>query len=333
MESLSDEPLIHKKLIAKDPLGLIIDAYAHVGMPRFVSVQDYLALMDGTGIAKAVLCSFDSSPDLDEIHSAIYRWPLRFRGIGVPLGNNRHEMEAGCRAQLAAGFIGLRLTDSDVLDRPWLMALVGEAKAVAIVCGKVSQPACARACLDALDRYENLTIIGGHFGGLADPKAFANSAISTLFSHPNFHVVFSRQGAMPEAEVVSWAQEVVARTGWGRVMWGSETPVLFWRNETLQQAITWIEKLRPSLDERAAFLGGNANQLLFEKLSVVLPLRMPFATFDRARPIATTLFSVGCPLQQEVAGRLVKAWLAAGGKGTLAAYTENLLDSVLPPVR
>ncbi len=101
--------------------GMILDAYAHVGPPRFPHIDDYRTIMAEEGIGRALLCSFDSSPDLVHLHAALTHWPAQFRVIGVPLGNDPAEMEAGAQAQLAAGFSGLRLTEADVLERPWLL--------------------------------------------------------------------------------------------------------------------------------------------------------------------------------------------------------------------
>src|SRR5260221_14322883 len=100
--------------------------------------------MAATGIRRAVLCSCDSSPDLGAIHDAIRRWPDSFRGLGVPLGANRPEMETAARAQLAAGFSGLRLTEQDVTERPWLLDILADRAGIAVVVGQVSSARCAR---------------------------------------------------------------------------------------------------------------------------------------------------------------------------------------------
>ncbi len=320
-------------MAANGPASSVVDAYAHVGLPRFVSVDQYRKLMTRAGIDRATLCSFDSSPDLHAIHDAVSAEPDRFRGIGVPLGRDRREMEAACRAQLEAGFSGLRLMDADVVDRPWLLDIVASASGIAIVCGQVARAACARACLSALDRNENLSIVGGHFAGIGEPSAFGDSDVVKLFRHPRFHVIFSRQGAVPDTTVVAWARELLRHAGWSRAMWGSEVPILFWRNETLQQALAWIDRLDPSPDERAAFLGGNATRLMFSRPVALAPLRLPFAAADRANPIPATMWARALPIRQEIAGRLVQAWLDEDDHPDLGSFLEALLDRTLPPFR
>jgi len=311
---------------------LLIDAYAHVGLPRFQSVGDYEGVMARAGIGRAVLCSFDSSPDLAAIHTAISRSPDKFRGLGVPLGNNRAEMEAAVRAQLAAGFSGLRLTDEDVIERPWLLDILAAEGRIAIVCGRPSADQSARALLANFERNPDAIVIGGHFAGVDNPRILAYGPAAMLFAHPRFHVVFSRHGGFPSAAVLAWAEAVVARTGWSRILWGSEAPVMFWRGEAMPEAIDWVERLAPTSGERAAFHGGNAARLYFSQPTAIAPLVLPFDPRTRARSFPATLWANGLPVDQVLAGRMIHAWLAAGGEGNLGAFMEKLLDDHLPPL-
>ena len=303
--------------------AVIIDAYAHVGLPRFQSVDDYQGVMDAAGIERAVLCAFGSCPDIAGVHAALRRWPGRFRELGVPIGHGRDEIEAAARAQLAAGFSGLRLSDADVVERPWLLDILAAARGIAVVCVQVAAPACARVLVEHLDRHDAAVVVGGHFAGVDRPAALDDRAVAALFAHPQFFIVFSRQGASPAPAVRTWAEEVLGLTDWERVMWGSEAPVLFWRNETMGDALAWAEQLRPTEAQRAGFFGETARRLCFDAAVTPAPLRLPFDPWDRAR---------GLPVEQAVAGRLVAAWFASGGQGTLGEYAEKLLDGVLAPL-
>jgi hypothetical protein len=307
---------------------MTIDAYAHVGSPRFLRIDDYRHLMQAADIDRAVLCAFDSSPDLAGIHAALCRWPETFRGLGVPIGHGRDEIEAACRAQLAAGFSGLRLSDADVTERPWLLNIL--AGSIAVVCGRVATPACARALVAHLERHADAIVIGGHFAGFDQPAALEDASVAVLFGHPRFHVVFSRQGAVDAPMARAWAEAVLARTGWTRVMWGSEVPVLFWRNETIAVAMAWIDQLEPTANERAGFFGGTAQALYFRTPPPLVELHMPFDPWNRARAFPATLWSRGLPVEQSLAGQLVAAWLAAGLQGTLGEYAEQLLAAAMP---
>ncbi len=304
----------------------VIDAYAHVGMPRFVSVPDYLGVMERGRIDRAVLCSFDSSPDLAAIHGAISRWPEKFRGLGIPLGRDKNEMETAVSAQLAAGFSGIRLSDEDVRERSWLLDIIAAHRAVAIVCGQVASADNARILLDHLERNSEAIVVGGHFAGGGDPSVLADGPVAALFRHPRFHVVFSRHGGFQASAIERWAEAIVAHTGWGRILWGSEVPVLFWRNETIGSAMSWMDRLAPDADERIAVFGGNAAELYFSRPAISAPLSMPFEPESRARSFPATILASGLPIDQSIAGRLVHAWLAEGGEGGLGNYIEKLID-------
>ena len=108
----------------------------------------------------------------------------------------------------------------------------------------------------------------------------------------------------------------------------SQVPILFWRNETLQQAVSWVERLDPSPEERGAFLGGNATRLMFSS-----PLAFPgapalFLSLLRSVPVQ---FLRQCglgalPIRQDIAGRLVQAWLDENEEPNLGAFLESWLD-------
>lgn len=316
---------------ALEPGGTsVIDAYAHVGLPRFQTVAHYRMLMGKAAIGQAVLCSFDSSPDLAAIHAAVGASPEVFRGIGVPLGEGRAEIEAASRAQLDAGFGGLRLTDKDVADRPWLLDVVAEAGGVAIIVGQASAPSCARVLVEHLERHKSLRIVGGHFAGVGAPQTLNDGATADLFKHPRFFVTFSRHGGFAAAPLQAWAEAVLSRTGWSRVMWGSEAPVLFLRNETMAEAVAWVDGLAPTPEQRTDFFEGTARALYFGQPRRWAPLTMPFAPSDRARSLPSVLWANGLPVEQSVAGRLLHGWLANGGQGTLGGYLEEMLRRDLP---
>ena len=309
---------------------MITDAYSHTGLPRFQTVADYRGVMERNGIRRAVLSAFDSSPDLAGIHAAFTQRPEVFRGRGVPLGNDRTELETAVAAQLAAGFAGLRLTESDVTERPWLLDMVARQQRIALIAGRAASPDCARVLLAALERHEQLVVLGCHFAGGGEPKQLDEPGVAALFAHPRFSVIFSRHGGYQPSAILAWAEAVLARTGWGRLLWGAEAPVLFWRNETMPQAIAWIDHLHPTEAERAAFLGGNADRIYFSRPVQSAPLELPFEPRERIREIPATMWMHGLPVRQDLAGRLVHSWLAAGGQGTLGEHLQALLDRALP---
>lgn len=311
---------------------MLIDAYAHVGPPRFPHIDDYRIAMAEAGISRALLCSFDSSPDLVHLHAVLSRWPAQFRIIGVPLGNDRSEIEAAAEAQLAAGFSGLRLTEADVMQRPWLLECLGRSGAITLVSATLSAPALSSALLGYLERFSNAVVVGCHFAGGGEPMALRSGAAAALFSHPRFFVNFSRHGAFDSARLEVWARALIEHMGWQRVLWGSEAPILFWRNETMASALRWIDRLSPTDAERQALFCGNAESLYFSKDVRPGELQLPFDPQQRAVIRPAGMWSAGLQLDQRLAGRLVHGWLQleANKRGTLQNYLETILDRGLP---
>ena len=200
----------------------MIDAYAHVGMPRFQTVEDCRATMQRLGIAKTLVCAFDCCTDLAEVHRAISRYPGEFRGLGLALGANRAEVERGITMQIEAGFIGLRLNVADVRDRPWLLDILGRLEAFPLVVGENALAEAAPALLKYLDANPSGLAVGGHFAGPTDPAALSRpGAVRDLFSHPRFVVVMSRQGIFAPTKIEEWAQALLGILGLGTLPVGN----------------------------------------------------------------------------------------------------------------
>jgi hypothetical protein len=320
-----------------DHHSMIIDAYQHLGLPRFQSSEGALAAMDRASIARAVVCPVDTCPDLAGVHRAFTAAPDRFLGLGIPLGRDRGEAEAFVTAQLRAGFAGLRLSGTDVRDSPWLLDQIGDARGIALVCGGAAGLADgARSLLRFLGEYPGTLAIGGHFAGPTDPSIFgARPEVAELFAHERFFVIFSRQALFEPATLAAWTRELIDRVGWQRIMWGSEAPVLYWRDESLADAAGWIERFNPTDGQRASFLGGTARRVLFDRprpaaAGLVLPADPLELTVTR--PAA--MWPRGLDLDAALAGRLVHAWLSQppGARcGTLGQYVASLLEAGLSP--
>jgi amidohydrolase family protein len=317
----------------------IIDAYVHVGMPRFQSVADCRAVMAAAGIGAALVCPFTTCPDLASVHEAIMVAPGTFRGAGLPLGASRREVEDGIRAQLDAGFAGVRLSGDDVRDRSWVLDAIGRGGGFALVCGQRGLRDGAGHLLRFLDSHANALVLGGHCAGPCDPAEWErDDTAAKLFGHERFAVIVSRQGLFPPDLARDWVRMLIDRVTWRRLVWGSEAPVLHWRDESTAAALRWIETFRPGAAEREAFYGGNARRLIFgrphEPVAADRPLRLPFNPWDHEVRQPSPTWPHGLPLDSTLTGRLLHGWLAWGGenRGTLRRYLEDVLREALPEV-
>ncbi len=313
----------------------MIDGYAHLGLPRFWALQDYRQIMDLVGIAKAMVCPFDSCPDIAECHRAIAAAPELFRGYGLVLGRDRAEMESGLHAQLEAGFDGVRLGDTKIAELPWILDVLGREGAIPLTVGTRGLAVASPALVGFLDRYPKSIVVSAHFAGPTDPDALRQPGpVRALFSHPRFYVVMSRQGMFNAAVLKPWAEALIEIVGWQRLMWGSEAPVPIWRDEKLQRTPDWIAQFHPDADQRHAFFTGNGARAVFSRPQrPVRKLALPFDPWAHEVKLPAPMFPFGLSADTRIPARLVQAWLAAGGeeKQPLSAFLSAILDQALRP--
>lgn len=311
------------------------DAYLHIGMPRFQRLEDALAIMDDAGIERAAVCPFTTCPDLREVHRALVQHPKRFLAFGLPIGRDRAEVEAGVRAQFAAGFTGLRLAGEDAVpENEWLLDLIGEHDGVVLLAGYQGLVANEAVLRRHLQRFESGLVLAAHLAGPREIGVFDSyPGVAELFAHERFAAVISRHGLFTEPMISQWGAELVARVGWDRLLWGSEAPVLHWRDESIATAQSWFERFEPSQAQREAVLGGNFDRLLVARpRPQVTDLDLPFDPLDLTVPAAAPMWPVGLDLDSSLPGRMVQGWVQWGGpdRGPLRHYLESVLDSGLP---
>ncbi len=240
----------------------MIDAYAHIGMPRFQTADGYRGLMAELGIRKALVCPFDACPDLYRVHAALADGTGNFRGLGLVLGRDRAEKEAGLRAQLDAGFCGLRLGVHEILADPWVLDWLGERQALPFVTGENGLAGAAKLLVEHLERYPDGHVIGGHFAGPTETGVLmAAGPVRELFHHPRFSVVFSVQVLFPKATIERGMGRCPGRNPrLGSYLLGNRSPGAdLARRESARD--TELDRARYPLElpaQREAFFTGNS---------------------------------------------------------------------------
>jgi len=251
------------------------DAYAHVGLPRFASAEDAWAVLQHYQIECANMVLFPGSPDFASALELRTIAADRIRLIGIPFGNDEPERRRYAEQQIAWGFNGLRLMPFEIEPHKIAMQLMGEAGRWLFAINPYQNEASAAALLKWLNHYPKGRIISPHFlrtdtiGSLIAQVP----SMSGLFEHPRFYAIFSRQGGAgegfsdPYESLRPWVEGVSDRMGWDRLMWGSEFPVLYWRNELIDEAQTWLQRLLPKLSEEEyeKFTRDNTRRLFFEE--------------------------------------------------------------------
>lgn len=311
------------------------DAYGHVALPRFLSAEEYLRVMDDHGVAQAMVCTAETCPDLAELSRAACGWPDRFRVAGLPLGATAQERLDGVRAQLDAGFAGIRIGEGLIEAEPALLDAIGEAGAVAVVVGANGLAKTASGLAAFLNRHPTSAVVAPHFASGAPPDLLDRlPGLDRLYRHARFHVVFSRHGMFPREPLLAWARAVLARTGWERVLWGSEYPVALYRDESYESTARWIDGagLAPTPAERAWYLSGNALRVWFgPPRRPATPLPERFCRRDLMTPAPVWLFPSGTlDLPEETNRRLLQDFLAEGGDraGSYRAFIARRLAAI-----
>lgn len=258
---------------------MIIDAYCHVGLPRFGSVENALTVAKLFGIEGSVLVLGPAVPDYESLFRAIRQYPDRVRGIGVPFGDNERQQAEVADLQVRAGISGIRLSGNDLLKYPSIPDLFGLAGRWIYAVELIDNAPAAEYLLDWLERYPLSRIGAPHF--LRSDKDALEGPLRDLVSHARFHPIFSRHGRdsqspYPHEDLRPWVDAVVSVSGWERIMFGSEYPINFWRDETMPSCLEWVDHFGVT-DPLDRFRGATAKRVLFdpeppEREDVEIPL-------------------------------------------------------------
>lgn len=309
-----------------------IDAWGHVSLPRFMSAEEYLDLMDANGVEAAVVGTAATCPDLAELSRAAVRYGNRFRVIGMPSGRTPQEKADCVKAQMDCGFQGIRLQTALAVRQPELLDIIGKAGGTPYIEGSDAYRVAAGVLAGFLEHYPACVVCGTHFAGPADPSILSTDAgVARLFAHPRFLVIFSRQGYMDQGPLKVWTQAVARIAGWNRLLYGSEFPVALWRDETFRSTQTWIDTagLTPTPDERDRFFRENARRVFFSSPRPASRLDARWNRMDEKTGAAVWLFQRrGIDLPEEAHRKIFKAYLAKGGDARAGSYRDFVTSLV-----
>jgi predicted TIM-barrel fold metal-dependent hydrolase len=304
----------------------IIDAWGHVSLPRFLSAEEYLAIMDANGVEAAIVGTAATCPDLRELSRAAVQYGDRLRSIGMPMGRTPRERIDCVTAQMECGFAGIRLQAELIAQEPELLDLVGKADGTPYLEGSEGYRVGAPRLLEFLERYPNCVVAATHFAGPTDPAIFSREeSVARLFRHPRFLVIFSRQGYMDQDRLRVWTRAVVDLTGWDRILYGSEFPVALWRDETYRSTQGWIDAagLAPTAAERSKFFYENAHRYFFAKRRPARPIDAKWNRTDWKTDAPVWLFQKrGVDLPEEAHRKILRAYLAKGGDARVGSYRD-----------
>lgn len=252
----------------------MIDAYFHAGGPRFGAADLALRECDRHSVSQAVLVLPPSCPDFATLWAAREAYGARVRLVGIPFGDSAERRLACTLWQIDQGVLGLRLMPDDIRNNLDSLEALGRSGRWLFAINAYDHPDVCNTLLSWLDRHTHGRIMlphclkaGSFVDTLPDVDAFCQ-----LLAHPRVSAILSRQGntgtrrPYPFTDLCPWINDVVSHLGWSRICWGSEYPVLYWRDETMPQAQVWLHTLYPEEDAATwkAVHHDNAQRLLFD---------------------------------------------------------------------
>jgi hypothetical protein len=258
---------------------MIIDAYAHIGYPRYGTPEQLIAIWRQWDIARGNIALPPGMPDFEGLARARAVLGEDVRLFGIPYGEDERARRELAELQVRFGIAGMRLMPNEMIDDPQVLGILGDAGLCLMAINVYQSRELTRTMIDWLEKFPRGTIAAPHFlrtspidgdecnPGVADPAAFRD-----LLRHPRMHAIFSRHGGAsaqpdPHHDLRPWVDDVVPLLTWERVMWGSEIPVIYHRDEQVDQARDWLKRLGVSMDEaeEGAYLAGNAERLFFSR--------------------------------------------------------------------
>ena len=249
----------------------MIDSYFHSGGPRFGSAAQAVAEMSASKIECANLVLPPSMPDFATLEAARERVGDRVRLIGVPAGNQECERLELLEWEIAFGVSGLRLMPFEREANLDGIHAFGRAGRWLFYINPW-KAADQRFLLSWLEEHASGRIAVPHALASGEPKAQVEDL--TLFreflGHERVCVILSRHGGAsnapyPHEDLRPWVDLVIEAAGWDSILWGSEYPVLYWRDERISEAAAWLGELLGGLDEgqQDAYFRGNAHRHFF----------------------------------------------------------------------
>ncbi|MBT4140067.1 MAG: amidohydrolase family protein [Candidatus Latescibacteria bacterium] len=308
----------------------MIDAYCHVGLPRFGTAEEALTIADLYSIQKSVLVLGPMVPDFGTLIQAMQQYKDRIRGVGIPFGNTPEQQIESTEILLHAGVTAMRLQGPEML--PEILNRVGEAGRWIYAIGLRSGGRIAQTNLDWLEKYPNSKIMAPHF--LSSDVSKIEGALTELLQHPHFFPIFSRHGGLgsqepyPHNDLKPWVERTIELAGYNRMMWGSECPVLYWRNENMPNCQNWLNELLGN-ENLNGFLGTNAQREIFDtpppkSETVALPNWIE-ETFDRTRTIPAFDYG-GLELPMDVYEKLHHRYVSQLEQNNTLTFAEFVVD-------
>ena len=254
--------------------GQLVDAYAHIGVPRFGSLENLSKYFERLNIKQGVLALGPGLPDFESIIKAKDKFGNDIRFMGIPFGETeKQRLELG-ELQISMGISGMRLMPFEIEPNKELIGRLGEEGLWLFAINPYNSMEMTAYLLDWLERYPKGRIASPHFliPETIEKRTEDKVLFKELLKHPRFHAILSRHGGVesnmpyPHVDLKPWVEEIVELVTWKRLMWGGEFPIFYERGEQPENVRDWMLNLGIEMSEenKQNFYCDNALKLLFD---------------------------------------------------------------------
>jgi L-fuconolactonase len=208
---------------------VIIDAYSHCGIAKYLPAEQVLAAMNEAGVQRAVLCQQLDDYDNGYLSAVIAKYPERFTAVCLIDPHRADALEKLRQCRLAGGFRGVRLLAG------WLgnhMRLYLEAIDLGMNLVIYAPDGIRDAVQPVLDVMRNRPAANLVISHLGNPKVVGQllygSELFALADCPNVVVQLSGLSMFceyPYKLLDRFISEAIGHFGPSRLMWGSNFPV------------------------------------------------------------------------------------------------------------
>lgn len=245
----------------------IVDSQCHVSSVWYEPVETLLAQMDRNGVAQAVLIQVLGQYDNGYQQSCLHEHPGRFASV-VAVDVTKADACDALAALAAQGAAGVRLRADARSPGGDALAIwrAADSLGLAVSCVGAAEQFCSREFLAVLEALPDLPVVLEHLGGTSRAGSTDLETRRRVFEaarHANVYLkvpglgeLVPRPAVLPAAAAPfeTRAAELdlaLERFGTGRLMWGSDFPVVGSR-EGYANALGWtrsaIGALRPEAE-------------------------------------------------------------------------------------
>ena len=209
---------------------MMIDAYCHCGISKYLPLEDVLATMDNAGMARAVLVQHIGEFDNSYIAESTAAHPDRFAAVGLVDAARPEWPKALVRLNDSGHFAGVRVLTQVMRDHPEFTAAACELGLQLIVDAQTGLADIIAPVRRLAAAHPTARMVFSHLGfpRLEEGRVAVGRELLKLADVPGVHVQLSGLSMFcpyPYAPLDDFIDQIIAAFTPARIMWGSNFPV------------------------------------------------------------------------------------------------------------